>query len=71
VGKREVYTDLGERDNLEDLGESGATILKEILKKWYEKCLMDCSASGWEKVMDCSECSNEPSGFVECAEFLD
>ena len=57
---------LRKMDHLEDLGSDGRMILKWILEKWNGKA----SGPGYGQVASSCECSDEPSGSIQCAAFL-
>jgi hypothetical protein len=61
-GTGDVHTefwlgDLRGRDHLTDLGLDGRTIIKRIRRRKGQ-------------VAGVCECGNEPSGFIQCGEFL-
>jgi len=56
---------------LGDPGVDGSTILRWIFRKWDVRV---GTGSSWLRigtVADTCECGNEPSGSIECGEFLD
>ena len=62
---------MSERDGLEDSGVEGRIILRWIFRKWDSRYGLDSSASRQGQVAVTCECGNEPSGSIECGEFLD
>jgi hypothetical protein len=56
---------------LEDPGLDGRIIIKWIFRKWNVGLGLDRSGSGWVQVAGTCECGNEPSGFINCGEYLD
>jgi hypothetical protein len=75
-GRGEVHTGLWwvklkERVHLQDLGVDGMIILKWISKRWDGEAWTGVFCSGYGQVAGTCECGNEPSGSIECGEFLD
>jgi hypothetical protein len=73
MGRGEVYTEfwwknLSERDHLEDPGVDGNIVLRRISRKWDGTGLIWLKIG---KVGGTYECGNEPSGSINCGEFLD
>jgi hypothetical protein len=60
---------LRKRDHFEDLGVGGRIILKLIFKKWDGGLDWIDLAQNREKCF--CECGNEPSGSIQCEEFLE
>jgi len=50
-------------------GIDGRIILRWIFRKWVYG--LDRAGSGYGQVAGTCECSNEPSGSINCGEFLD
>jgi hypothetical protein len=72
-GRGEVPTvywwgNLKERDHLEDLGMNGRIMLKCIFKTWTWTGLIWL---GMCAIHTPCECSDEPSSFIKCREFVD
>ena len=65
------WGNLRDRDHLEDPGVDGRIILRWIFRKWDVKNGLDRSGSGEGQVAGTCECGNEPSGSINCGEFLD
>jgi hypothetical protein len=64
------WTNLKERDYLEDLDVDERIILKWVLKKWYEGHGLDQCGLGMRHLVDFCECGNESSGYTKLREFL-
>jgi len=76
MGRCEVHTRFWwgnprERETLEDPGVNGRIILKWTFKKWDGAHGLDLSGSGQGQGKGYCECGNEPSGSIECGEFLE
>jgi len=50
-------------------GVDGRIILRWIFRKWV--CGLDQTGSGYGQVAGICECINEPSGSINCRDFLD
>jgi len=64
------WGDLREINHLEDLDEDGRIMLNWIFESGMGHGL-DSSGSGYRQVAGSCECGNEPSGSINCREFLD
>ena len=62
---------LRERDRLEDSDVDGRIILTWILRKWDVGAWTGSSWLRIGTVAGICEYGNEPSGFIQCGEFLD
>ena len=62
---------LKERYHLGDPGVDKRIILRWIFRKRDVGDVLDRAGSGKGQVVDTCECGNEPSGSMECGEFLD
>jgi len=59
-----------ERDHLGDPGVDGRIILRCILGSGMWVYGLDRAGSGYGQVAGTCECRNEPSGSIQCGEFL-
>jgi hypothetical protein len=74
--EREAYTgfwwgNLKERDHLVDPGLDRRIMLRWIFRKWDVGVWTGLSWLRMGQVAGTCDCSNEPSSFIKCGEFLD
>ena len=75
-GRVDVYTEvwwgkLRVRAHLEDPGINGRIIIRWNFRMCDVRYGLDRSGSGQGQVAGTCECGNEPSGSIQCGEFLD